>query len=94
MRQLGGGKSRESKEGCPGESLTTTKNGYKNLYSSVSLQKEQLSNPEQRTQSTGAIRTALWENGLHASFLKQKGQLFIIFWKVKEVHVSQRPWAL
>lgn len=62
-----------------------------NLYRSVSLQQEQLSNPEQQTQTTGAILRAFWENGLHASFLKQKGQLLIIFWKMKEVQVSQRP---
>lgn len=35
---------------------------------------------------------ALWENGLHAHFLKQRSQLIILFWKMKEVQVSQRPW--
>ena len=48
---------------------------YHDLHRSVNLQKEQLSNQEQQTQTTGSIPRALWENGLHARFLQQRSQL-------------------
>lgn len=65
-----GDKSRECKEGCPGDSLTTTI--YTDLWIS---RRNSLATKSSKPKPQGPFPRALWENGLHARFLQQRSQL-------------------